>query len=237
MSQPAATLDRVVAVADQQDTFAAIAHVESLGEPLDVAKEYAQLVQGLYNQKKNVPLMLHIGRAGVQYCLSEARRLDDPKSETAQQLRGYAKMMAFNLSVNCWPAWEDEGIVLARAEIAAGQDLARLNLRLAKELQRPADKIASAWWLLGAHQLAASEPQPAIESFAQAAALSGEAEQPEGVWMAKGYAAIAKRTLDASRDEGGKEFQAAIAELRKLDTDDSRFYAEQLEAVDKFFTK
>ena len=101
------TLTRVVELSNAKDTFAAIEYVESQGEPLEVAKTYAQLVQGLYYQQKNVPLMLHIGRAGVQFCLGEARRVADSNADAAQQLRGYAKMMAFNLAVNCWPAWED----------------------------------------------------------------------------------------------------------------------------------
>ena len=127
--------------------------------------------------------------------------------------------------------------MLTPSEIATGRDLAKLNLRLAEELKRPADKVASAWWLVGAHQLAAREAQPAVASFAKAAALSAEAKQPDGRWMAKGYAAIAKRTVPDSADEGTQELQAAIKELRELDTEDSRFYADQLESVDKYFTK
>ena len=231
------TLSEVVELSRSKDTFAAIAVVESQGKPLDVAKAYSELIQYLYYQKKNVPLMLHMGRAGVHYCLSEAQRSEAEEAETAQELRGYAKMMAFNLSVNCWPAWEDEGIVLTPSEIATGRDLSRLNLRLAEELKRPADKVAAAWWLVGAHQLVDQHPADALESFTKAAALSQEAKQPDGEWMAKGYAAIAKRTVTATAEEGAQELQLAIDELRKLDTEDSRFYADQLMSVNKFFMK
>ena len=226
-------LKKVVELSTGSDSFSAIDHVESQGEPLEVAQLYAQLVQNLYYKEKNVPLMLRVGRAGIHHCLVHARSDQEGK----EKLLGVAKMMSFNLSVNCWPAWEDEGIVLSPSDIASGHDLARLNLRLAKELNRPADKVASAYWLLGAHQMAAQDTAKAIESFEEAAKLFAEAKQDDGHWMAKGYAGIAKCAEESSAAMGEKELQRAVSELRKIDTDDSKFYADQLESVDRFFTK
>jgi len=230
-------LAQIVKLAREQDTFAAIDAIETNGAPIEVAKAYAQLVQDLYYKQKDAPLMLKIGRCGVHFCLREAARVEVDNAELALKLRGAAKMMSFNLSVNCWPAWEDEGIVLTPAETDSGRDLARLHLRLANELKRPPDKVASAHWLLGAHQLAAGKPEDAIASFAKAAALYGEAKQADGQCMAQGYTGIAKLTVPATSDAGRRELDAAIAELRKIDTEDARFYADQLNRVAKFFTK
>ena len=236
-------LDQVVSLATGQDSFAATTHVESLGGPTDVAQAYANLTQQLYYKRKDVPLMLKVGTAGVRYCLHEGERTKDDNPELSAKLRGAAKMIAYNLAVNCWPAWEDEGIQLSPAEVAYGFDLAKLNLRLGQELERPADKLAAAWWLLGAHQLAAKERDNAIASFEKAAGLYAEAEQTDGQWMSKGYAAIARHvSTDSveptdSGEQGAADLKEAIDALRKLDTDDSRFYADQLKAVDKFFTK
>ncbi len=230
-------LEQVVKLSQEQDTFAAIAAIESQAERRDIVGAYAQLVQDLYYKKKDVPLMLKIGRAGVQYCLGEARRVEADDAESALKLRGVAKMMSFNLSVNCWPAWEDEGVVLTPAEVNSGHDLARLNLRLANELKRAPDKVANAWWLLGAHQLTAGKQDDAVASFENAAKFNGDAKQDDGQWMAKGYAGIAKLTGKDTADQGRKEMETAVAALRKIDTDDSKFYADQLESVAKYFTK
>ena len=55
--------------------------------------------------------------------------------------------------------------------------------------------------------------------------------------MAQGYAAIARQHSADGQVAGNEELEAAIAALRKIDTDDSRFYAQQLESVSKFFAK
>ena len=228
-------LQQVVELCRTKDTFAAIAHVEAHGEPRDVAKVYAQLVIDLYGQQKDVPNMLRLGGAGVHYCLTEAERAAD--ADAAGELRGMAKMMSFNLSANCWPGWEDEGITLTAGQIAQGHDFAKVNLRLANELGRSADKVASAWWLLGAHQLAAKDNAQAIASFDKAASLSTEARQEDGRLMAEGYRGIAMQASAETEAEGTKELTTAIAALRNLNTDDATFYADQLESVAKFFAK
>lgn len=230
-------LTEIVRLCEAEGSLQAIALIQSQGDPATVADAYAQLVPDLYYKQKDAPLMLMIGRAGVQYCLDEARRCEKDDAELAATLRGTAKAMAFNLSVNCWPAWEDEGITLTDSDVRNGYDLARLNLRLAIELKRDAAKRANAHWLLGAHQLAAQESTAAIGSFQKAAELFQQAKQPDGEQMALGYTVIAKLTTEEEKADGERELKAAVEKLREIDTDDSRFYADQLESVAKFFTK
>mgnify|MGYP007059436580 CR=1 FL=1 len=74
-------------------------------------------------------------------------------------------------------------------------------------------------------------------AFEKAAQLYAEAEQADGQWMSQGYAAIARHMVADSAAQGEADLKEAITALRKLDTDDARFYAEQLESVDKFFTR
>lgn len=230
-------LEKVVQLSQMSDSFRALQEIHSQGEPLEVAGHHSQLVRDLYGRQKDVPLMVMIGRAGVQYCLSEAERRERDDVELANRLRGMAKTIAYNVSVNCWPAWEDEGISITASDLRAGFDLAKLNLRLAMELKRPADKVAHAYWLLGAHQLAAGEAQEAIESFRAATAHYQEAGQPDGEQMAAGYAGIAKLTMMESADAGRQQLTAAVEALRRIDTDDARFYAQQLESVAKYFAR
>jgi hypothetical protein len=227
--------EEILTICREQDSFRAIAQIESSHVPQFVAKSYSQLVQDLYQRAKDVPLMLMIGRAGVQYALLEARRHDSSDPALARQLRASAKAMSYNLSANCWPAWEEPGIAITAGELEHGHDLARLNLHLAHELQVSADKVAAAYWLLGAHQLAAKETAAAIDSFSQAAQLYEQAAQNDSQQMAKGYVGIARMQHGETRADGERQLDSAIASLVASGSDDAKFYAQQLASVAKFF--
>lgn len=227
--------EEILTVCREQDSFRAIAQIESSHLPQFVAKSYSQLVQDLYHRAKDVPLMLMIGRAGVQYALLEARRHDSSDPALARELRAGAKTMSYNLSANCWPAWQEPGIAITAGELEHGHDLARLNLHLAHELQVSADKVAAAYWLLGAHQLAAKETAAAIESFIQAAQLYEQSGKADSQHMANGYVGIARMQRDQSRADGQQQLDSATAALQTSGSDDAKFYAQQLARVAKHF--
>lgn len=227
--------EEILTICREQDSFRAIAQIEATHLPPFVAKSYSQLVQDLYYRAKDVPLMLMIGRAGVQYALHEARRCDRVDPTQARELRAMAKTIAYNLSANCWPGWNEPGIVISPDELEHGHDLARLNLHLAHELQVPPDKLAGAYWLLGAHQLAVKATAAALDSFEQSAKLYEEAAQLDSLHMAQGYVGIAQMQSAPSQAAGHERMNAAIAALVARDTEDSRFFAQQLGDVAKFF--
>jgi hypothetical protein len=54
--------------------------------------------------------------------------------------------------------------------------------------------------------------------------------------MAQGYVAIAQMQDAATRDEGEARLQAATAALVARDTEDARYFAQQLAGVAKFLT-
>ena len=239
-SNPEDVLQKVVAFLETGDSFQAIEYVETLHEPsqpLETAKQYSQLLRDLYSKERDVSGMILLGRVGIAYCLREARRAEAEDAKLAEQLRGAAKTIAYNLSVNAWPGWGEEGIEITRADSQAALDAALLNLRLARELDRNAEILGNARWLVGAQHLALAQTAAALEQFALAEEQFQAADKPDYRQMARGYAGIAKQLEAATREEGGKELAAAIQSLQEIGTDDAKFFAAQLEEATTHFSR
>mgnify|MGYP002624374795 CR=1 FL=1 len=198
-ANPQASLDvellkkAITALKNEEDTFAALALLETAGEPDVVALHYSQLLRELYFKEKDVPLMVMCGRAGIQYTLSQASQIADGDPAAAEKLRGIAKTIAYNLSVNCWPGWGDEGITVTATDLAAGYDAALLNLRLGRELNRNAEAMGNAHWAVGAHHLAAGRHAEAIAEFNKSAAEFVKADKKDFELMSEGYTALTTR--------------------------------------------
>lgn len=228
-------VDVVLQVLDQGDLYAACREIEARRAPAEAAELYHVLAQRLYQPRRDVRRMIAVSHFGIHFALSSAERLEAGDREAAAALRGRAKAIAYDLGANLWPGWQDEGIVLSESDLATGREAARLNLRLAEELGRPPLPRCNAEWLLGAHELAIGASEPARECFTRGRRLAEEAERPEYVRMCEGYAAVARMQAEAE-DEGAREdLEKAIESLRTMKTDDSSFFADQLESVRTLF--
>ena len=233
-----ALLETVWTELETGDSLQAASLVETQGKPLHIAGLYSNLLRDLYGNKHDVPRMILMGQAGIRYCLTQsATAAKNGATEDATKLKGFAKEISFNLSVNTWPAWEDEGIVITRSDQRIGLDAARLNLRLAGELKRGPDKVGAANWLLGVHEIALGLHDAAIDHLQQAAENHRTAKEPDFEQMCVAYVAIAK--LGKKRDDATakKQLDDAVAALKKLDTEDAKFFAGQLISVNAFFAK
>jgi hypothetical protein len=228
--------DQVQRLLTESDSFAAIQYIQQQGEPSEVVELYLQTALWLYNHPKNVAGMVAISRAGIQYGLTVAERLAEDDPEAATTLHGQAKAIAYNLGANMWPGWQDEGIDLTARDRQAGADAARVNLRLAVELERDDLPMCNAHWLVGAHDLAGGDYAGAIESFNTALEHARAANNPEFEWMCQGYRWMAARLAEADSEPAQTEFDRAVSELRQLDTEDATFFADQLESVFAFFS-
>ncbi len=235
MAETPAALVEAIAVAREQDTFAAFAKLESSGTPAEVAALYSKSVFVLYGEK-DVPLTVAFGRRGIAFAL-EAARADGLPEESATDLRATAKTIAYNVAANTWPGWDDEGIEISQTDLALGLDCARLNLRLAVELDKPADKVSAAHWLLGAQQMANGDTEAAIASFHTAARFSEKAEQPRETLLNESYAALAGMLVERTRATSLSQFDATVTAPRNEGSDDAKFYADQLETARKVFVK
>ncbi|MBN2209631.1 MAG: hypothetical protein JW759_10100, partial [Candidatus Coatesbacteria bacterium] len=223
-------LERVKSLLLGGDSFEAVRYVNGLGEPLDVAKHYAGLVDSFYSKERSIPDMITMGRAGLQYCLTKADELADEAPEKAKSLKGVAKVISFNLAANAWPGWGEEGFVISRHDSVAGLDAAKLNLRMVKELNEGPVPLSVSHWAIGAQHIALGDYDKALEAFASSKKLAAEGDNKGGEWLAHGYTGITN-ILAGSKDMGQQELDEAIAGLDELDTDDAKFFIDQLKTV------
>ena len=121
------------ALLNSGDSFSAIEFIAShdAGLAMEVC---ATLQHQFYWQKKDLRLSTAIARAGVQIGLTASAKVADRAS--AELLRAYAKGLAYDIGSFNWPGWDEPGVEIGPADVAAGFDGARVNLRLAIELKK-----------------------------------------------------------------------------------------------------
>lgn len=215
-------IDELLALARGVDLFAAIERISNGPDPEHAAALFAQLAKRLYSIEKNVSAAVATRRAGIQFCLCSAA-----DATKRQVLRGHAKALAFNLGADTWPGWGDEGIVINASDLDAGFDAARLNLRLARELERGPLAESKGHWLVGAHQLARAEDDAAITAFLLARERARDAADSNNELLNAGYAALVG-TLQG-RVEAQTEFLSVVEHFQSRAGEDAPFFAEQLE--------
>jgi hypothetical protein len=236
VSPASVPMNQIKRLLDNSDSCAAAEWIEAQGAPDEVIELYHQAAQWLYNEHKDVPGMIALSQSGISFGLHEARRVAAENPELAAKLKGTAKAISFNLGSNTWPGWNDAGIFLTHSDLRVGLDAARLNLRLAVELQRGDEPLANARWLLGAHELAQGRYAAADEQFGAAARHAAAAGKGDMELMLQGYRALADLLGEPSAVTGRQEFEARTSALQKSVSDDGKFYAEQLATARAVFT-
>ena len=107
-----------------------MARLVALGDPTQVIQGFNLAVRELFSQRK-LPQMVWIGRAGVEYALHEARRLNESKG--GRERLSAARKLAYNVSSNLWPGWGDEAVQPTLSDLQAALDLARVHRRIVIE--------------------------------------------------------------------------------------------------------
>jgi len=215
-------INELLALTRAVDLFAAIEQISLQPDPEHAAALFGQLAKRLHSIEKSVSEAVAIRRAGIQFCLCYTA--DATKRQT---LRHQAKVLAFNLGADTWPGWGDEGIVIGVSDLDAGFDAARLNLRLARELEKGPLAESRGYWLVGAHRLARAEDDAALAEFSRARERARDAGNGNSELLNVGYAALI-RTLGGEAD-AHTEFSSVIERFRNTPGEDPPFFAEQLE--------
>jgi hypothetical protein len=193
-----------------------------------IGKRYFELINDLYWKAKDVNAAVNLGRLGVHYCLTHAL---ERNAEEANELRDVAKQLAFNIGSFAWPGWAEPGITITAAVLDAGRDAARLNLRLAIELNRPAKGMSNAHWLIGAYAVVDRQTTQATDSFERAAALSEEAGDAAAAAMNRSYAALACLLVEPDDHFLQSRFDDTLKAVASLNSDDAVFYVRQLKTA------
>ena len=227
--------DRAFDLLRGQDSYAAIEFLSRQPEPLEAAKAYAGLVNTLYWKEKDLYRVIVMAQAGIQHSLIAAAALETQDAQSAYQLRSIAKGLAYDIGSFTWPGWDEPGITIEPAHLAFGLEAAKVNLRLAQELNKGDLPLSRAHWLLGAHHLAAGDGQAAHHQFAEAVGFARAACAEEETLMCSGYEALI--TIRASpHDSAGQDALAAtLAQL--AGTEQGKSFAAQLETAQQVFTR
>lgn len=224
--------ERALEILDSEDTFAAIEFLNQQIDPSQVLEAYIKLANHLYNEKHDLHRFMMLSMAGIQYGLSAARSAE---SEQAYQCSSSAKGMAYNLAANTWPGWDDPGITIDLSHKRIGMDAAKLNLRLAVSLKKGDLPTSRAYWMLGAHHMAAEKADynAARTAFETAARYARSAEKEDEALLSEGYGAL----VDVLSSPENPTFRAALDGIKtKLAAhENSAFLIGQLDTAERVF--
>jgi hypothetical protein len=172
--------------------------------------------------------MLFVAKAAVRYQLgqSELARHGDPALAT--RLKTAAKSLAYNVAANCWPRWGEEGVAIDAGAIEEGLELARLSLQLVGELKLGARPLGSAFWLVGALNLAARRPDAAKEAFLKSREWFASGGLVLQTLLLQGYQAMALGSGPHGDEIAATRLQDAIDALVLDGSKEGRFFAAQL---------
>jgi tetratricopeptide (TPR) repeat protein len=230
----AAAVRRLVEV---NDLYAAVEMVQAEGSAEDVARRYDFLMRDLYWQEKAVHAVVPIARAGIQYCLTGAQESGEENAEETKKLLDLAKVMSFNLSSFTWPGWDEKDIVITDEAILAGLEAANLNVRLVERLGAVPEQMSNSYWAIGAQYVAMKDYAEAVKAFESAAGYAKKAGSRDAELMNNGYIAMAKVLEGSDKEKAQADLDKAVKALQEIGTDDSKFFADQLISVLKFFSQ
>lgn len=206
--------------------------IEQLNHQPDVLAAmttYSKLVKHFHWQQKNLPLLVAVGWAGIQYGLIQAKT----ESERAHDIQSWAKTIAYDVASFAWPGWDEPGLTIDPTAQFLGLESARLNLRLAFDLEKGDLPTSRAYWLLGAHLLAAGDFDGARDCFGETAVFAQKANAPAESVLAEGYIAIADLLANPADRQARMRLDRVKAELAGLE--DGPFFVEQLDTALRVF--
>lgn len=174
---------------------------------------YAQVVLDLYWKHKDLRWSRLFADSGIRFAMIWAFAAGKDE-KAAARFRSAAKAMAYNIASFSWPGWDEPGITITPDDVAAGVGEARLNLELARELEKGDIALSRAHWLVGAMQLAQGEREEALASFREAQRhADASAQSSADAALCRAYVALAERLIDPADAARAAAFEAARAEL------------------------
>jgi len=198
-----------------------VRYIETIPDPEMRRTVYAAAQKGFAIKDwtgKNFDALIEVVTAGIGETLQQALLTEN--GEETWKLTEFANILSYNLSADlaeCWPGDENPR---ERRHFEAGLRAAEDCVRWRRELGKPPERRAMAYWAVGMHQLSLGNSYEALGAFETAAGLSrvavvgtGRDEIKAGgdfaVLLDAGYLGIARWVLG---EAGGKEaFESACA--------------------------
>jgi hypothetical protein len=227
------TYESFIAHARQSNIYSAIMQLQSAGTPTQGAEAFRVLQLDAYWKQKDLPACVALSHAGILFCLTHAQLAADAALQI--QFRVSAKGLAYNLGSFTWPGWDEPGIALTPELVALGLQAARLNLQLALELHKPADKMRHAHWLVGAHLLAAPHAGHLEEALSHFAQALPPPPADDFFKLARGYVLLADCLL--GKAEAETSWSTHIAELQQRSDEGAQSTCTQLLSAHRVFMK
>jgi hypothetical protein len=220
------TSEKFIATMRAKGVFAAVDefHQALAGSAAANAERFHKALLDAYWKRKHLPAVVALGTAGIHYAVAQAAAIPGD----AHELRSLAKAMSYDLGSFTWPGWDEPGIVPTLEQIARGLDAARLNLQLAVELGKPAERVRGAHWLLGA-QLLASCAEGSVTEATEHLRQAVPPESDPHYLMFSGYVLLARRMAQDSSAEG--PWEALIKELAEQPTEAAKYGLQQLQGA------
>jgi len=219
----------------EEDSFAVAEFLNKQDNRPLAVNAWSQLVDNAYWERKDLTAVNAFGGAGIEFTLEVALDTEAASPEKAARIRGVAKSISYNVASFDWPGWGEAGITVTARDLALGMDAARANLRWARELGKGDLALSRAYWMVGAHELAAKNYAEARKDFdvaeehAKKAGIEGER------LMNHGYALIVSIVEDP-KDEGPRR-QYDETKQSLAGEEDGEFFADQLDTALGVFLK
>jgi hypothetical protein len=227
-------LERVLQLLDAEDSTTAIELITSL-PPTEAMNTFEQAIMELYWKRKDLPVAITFGRAGVQYGMNEAREIEKTNRALANEILAAVKTISYNVASFTWRGWNEPGIKIADSDEQLGFEYAVLNLRLAEMLDKPHLAMSRARWLVGAFHLAFGDLTEAKHEFASAASLARVAMAREDEMLNEAYVRLTALLTDSSNLKCIADFDAAREAL--LDVKEGQEYVHQIDTAKAVFSK
>lgn len=195
------------------DTFAAINYIRSQDDPFTITATFSDLIGHLYWEDKDLAGVIAMGRAGIQFGLAASVEAEAEDPEAAKEILSKVRTLAFNVASYSWPGWDEAGIKPNDTDVALGYDSAKVGVRLIEEMDEEPIKFARAFWMLGAHQLAAGKSARAEQSFSLSAGYADTASSRSENLLARAFNILARAQSESGAVDLSGEMEGVKAEL------------------------
>ncbi|MBN2045814.1 MAG: hypothetical protein JW757_12390 [Anaerolineales bacterium] len=191
---------------------------------------YEALSRYAYWQAKDLDAAILIGQAGIKL----GEQLAEKFPGEAEVIMSQEKAIHYNLASFTWPGWDEKGIAISEEQRLLGLTWARINLDLAISLHKPSLPLSRAYWMLGAHHIAAGEYTAAKARFALGEQTAREAGSRPDELLCRGFSDLTALLADPHNPAAREKL--AETQTALLKEKDGEFFAKQLEDAFRVFS-